>query len=78
MLRHFLGQHAHLEGAETAAAIFARGAHTPHARGLGLARDSPVVVFRDLGGVRIASRFDRNNFLADYFSDLIAKRTQFR
>ena len=78
MLRHLLGQHAHVESAEAAAAVLARRAHAPQAGGLILARDPPVVVLGDFGGVGIASRFDRNNFLADYFPDLVAQRAQFR
>src|ERR1035437_6847048 len=30
MLRHFLGQHAHVESAQAAAAVLARRAHAPH------------------------------------------------
>ena len=78
MLRHFLGQHAHVESAEAAAAVLARRTHAPHAGGLSLARDPPVIVLGNFGRVGIASRFDRNNFLADYFPDLVAKRAQFR
>src|SRR5580704_8806886 len=78
MLRHLLGQHAHVEGAETAAAVLARRTHTPQAGCLILARYPPVVFFGDFRRIGIASRFDRNNFLADYSSDLTAKRTQFR
>ena len=78
MLRHFLGQHAHVERAEAPAAVLTRRTHAPHAGRLRLARDSPVVVLGDFGRVGIASCFDRNNFLADNFPDLVAKRAQFR
>src|ERR1019366_7958248 len=78
MLRHFLGQHAHVESAQAAAAVLARRAHAPHPRGLHLARDRPEFILGNLGRVGIDPRFDRDNFLADYLSHLVAKRPQFR
>src|SRR5208282_4605268 len=78
MLRHFLGQHAHVESAQAAAAVLARRAHAPHACGLHLVRDRPVFVLGNFGRVGIDPRFDRDNLLADYLSHLVAKRAQFR
>ena len=78
MLRHLFHQHAHVESAEAAAAVLTRRTHAPQPSGLILARDTPVVVLGNFGGVGIASRFDRNNFLADYFPHLVAQRPDFR
>src|ERR1017187_793367 len=78
MLRHFLGQPAHVESAQATAAVLARRAHAPHPRGLHLARDRPVFIHGNLGPVGIDPRFDRDNFLADYLSHLVAKRAEFR
>ena len=58
MLRHFLHQHAHVEGAEPAAAIFLRRAHAPHAGGLNFFRDAPVIFFGNFRGVGIEFLLD--------------------
>src|ERR1700722_3611076 len=57
MLRHFFHQHAHVETAQSTAAVFLRRTHAPHAGGLDLFGNPPIVGFRNFGGVGVESFF---------------------
>jgi hypothetical protein len=77
MLAHLLGEHAHVKAAEPAAAILFRRAHTPHAGGLHLLRDTPIIVLGNFRGVGIEGFLDWNYLVADDSADLIAQCGQF-
>ena len=76
MLRHLFHQHAHIERAESAAAVFRRHAHAPQAGGLGFARDRPELALGNLGRIGIETVFDRDDLVADDALDLLAQRGQ--
>jgi len=76
MLRHLFHQHAYVESAKPAAAVFLWHAHTPHPGGLGFARQRPELAFGNLGRIGIDTVFNRDDFVADDPLHLIAQRGQ--